>query len=47
MNISPNTKPVQTTHVCYLCVLVWIVLAPLSAVLSVWGVATLWRAFSF
>lgn len=41
MNISPNTKPVPTTHICLECVIVWLVLAPLSAVLMVWGIASL------
>jgi hypothetical protein len=44
MNISPNTKPVQTSHVCWACMLVWLVGAPLSALLVVWLIASILEA---
>lgn len=37
-------KPIPTTHVCWECILVWLVAAPLGAVLMVWLIASIWEA---
>lgn len=44
MNISPNSKPIPTSRVCWECILVWLVGAPLSALLIVWIIASILEA---
>ena len=41
MNVSPNIRPINTAHVCVPCLVVWLLVVPVSAAVAlgaIWGV---------